>query len=59
MRWPWRRVNGSAEVRRKAEAKLAATKKMTPIVERLADRMNLSDDEFADRVARAFHRRPA
>jgi len=61
MRWPWRRDrNGAAEVRAKAEAKLRATKRMTPIVEKLADRVaELPDDEFADRVARAFRRRPA
>ena len=61
MRWPWRRDrNGAAEARAKAEAKLQATKRMTPVYERLAERVaDLPDDEFADRVAKAFRRRPA
>jgi len=61
MRWPWRRhVNGSAETRRKAEDLRDRTKKMTPVVERLAERVaDLPADEFAARVANAFRRRPA
>jgi len=61
MRWPWQRhVNGSAEARRKAEQERDRTKRMTPVVERLAERVaDLPDDEFADRVAKAFRRRPA
>lgn len=62
MRW-LRRLwggNGAAQARRDAEAQLEATKMETPHVERLAYRMaDLTDDEFANRVARAFHRRPA
>lgn len=61
MRWPWRRhTNGSAEIRRRAEANLDAAKKVTPIVVRRAPELaHLTDDEFAARVARAFRRRPA
>jgi hypothetical protein len=60
-RWPWcRDLNGSAEIRAKAEAKERATKRATPAYEQLASRMaDLSDEEFVDRVARAFRRRPA
>lgn len=61
MRWPWRRDrNGAAEARANAEAKLRATKRMTPVVKKLADRVaDLPPEEFADRVAQAFRRRPA
>lgn len=61
MRWPWHRhTNGSAEIRRQAEEKLDATRKITPIVAKRAPELaHLTDDEFAARVARAFRRRPA
>ena len=63
MRWPrWltRHINGTAAERKAAEEKLAAAQKMTPIVERAARRVaKLPPDEFADRVAEAFRRRPA
>lgn len=61
MRWPWRRDrNGAAEARAKAEKERDRTKRMTPVVERLAERVaDLPDDEFADRVSKAFRRRPA
>jgi hypothetical protein len=52
--------NGAAQARRDAEAKLEATKKETAAVEQLAYRVaDLTDDEFANRVAQAFRRRPA
>lgn len=61
MRWPWRRhANGSAEIRRRAEAQRDATKKSTPsIAKRAPELAHLTDGEFAARVVRAFHRRPA
>jgi hypothetical protein len=62
MRWRWRRraPNGAAAIRAEKEAEQRATKRATPMVEKLADRVAaLPPDEFADRVARAFRRRPA
>lgn len=67
MRLWWRRKeeNGhesraASVARAEAEAKLRATQRMTPAVERMADRLaDLPDEEFAERVARAFRRRPA
>lgn len=58
MKWPWRRhVNGSAEIRKRAEAGRDAAKKITPIVaKRSVELAHLTDDEFAARVARAFRR---
>jgi DNA-binding transcriptional regulator YiaG len=61
LRWFVRAPDGHAkEVREEAEKKLAAAQHMTPIVERAARRVaKLPPDEFADRVAEAFRRRPA
>lgn len=57
MRWPWRREpNGAAHARAEAEAKLAAAKKATPRIERMADALarDTSAEEFVERMARAF-----
>lgn len=62
MRWAWpRRDRDEAARRQREEARrqLRAAKKMTPRVERLAEDMTLSPDEFVARVARAFRARPA
>ncbi len=61
MRWPWHRhTNGSAEIRRQAEEGLDTAKRNTPIVARRAPELDrLTEDEFANRIARAFRRRPA
>lgn len=60
MRWPWRkRRNGTdaARARSEAEAKLRATRRATPHVERAADRLAaMPADEFAERLAAAFRR---
>ena len=63
MRWPWRRrrPNGeAAKAKAEALARLRFTQAMTPAYERMADHIaDLTDEEFAERVARAFRRRPA
>lgn len=62
MKWCWPWHNGDTETRRirdEAERRLAAAKKMTPRVQRLANDMELSTVEFADRMARAFRARPS
>lgn len=61
MRWPWRRrATGAAKARAEAEARLRATERLTPIYEQWARHLaELPDEEFAERVARAFRRRPA
>jgi hypothetical protein len=61
VRWPWRRhLNGSKDIRKDAEAKLAAAKNTTPMVaKRAAEIADLTADEFAARVDKAFRRRPA
>jgi hypothetical protein len=58
VRWPWqRRANGSAEIRRRAEAQRDATKQDRPFVAKRAPELaHLTDSEFAARVVRAFHR---
>jgi hypothetical protein len=67
MRW-WRRGHNNngeentaaAKARAETEARELAAKRATPMVEKMADRVHeLPVDEFADRVARAFRRRPA
>lgn len=60
-RWRRRSPNGSA-ARAAAEstARLNAARRDTPVIEALAQRMaDLPAEELADRVARAFQRRPA
>lgn len=62
MRWRWWRhdSNGAAAAKTEAEIKLRAAKRMTREVEKMADLVaELPADEFADRVSRAFRRRPA
>jgi hypothetical protein len=62
MRWRWRRrpTNGAAKAKAEAEARLRATQRLTPAVEQMARHLaDLPDDEFADRVARAFRGRHA
>lgn len=56
-RWPWHR-NGheTQQIRDEAERRLAAAQKMTPRVRRLAEA--LPQDEFAERIARAFRAPP-
>jgi hypothetical protein len=60
-RWPWQRDrNGAGRIRAEKEAEARATKGRTPMYEKLADRVaDLPPEEFAERVARAFRRRPA
>ena len=53
----WRRGNGNAARAARAEANLHRVRRMTPRIEELAEAISLPDDEFADRVARAFRRR--
>lgn len=53
----WRHGNGNAARAARAEADLRRVQRMTPRIEALADSISLPDDEFADRVARAFRRR--
>jgi|SoiMethySBSTD1v2_1073268.scaffolds.fasta_scaffold36296_3 hypothetical protein len=66
--WPFRRRkkappsgngNGAAAAKAVAEstAKKRAAEQMTPIYERLAPLQDLSPEEFAERVIRAFGRR--
>lgn len=59
MKWWWRH-NGhdSAELRERAERQAKTTRKMTPVIKRLAEELHadLPPDEFADRVRRAFGR---
>lgn len=58
--WPRRRRNGDARAAAEQEAKLRAAQRMTPVYEKLAPLVaDLSDEEFAERVAKAFRRRPA
>lgn len=60
MRWRWwrRQPNGAAKAAAEAEAKLRNVQRLTPMYERMAERMaELPDDEFAERVAQAFRRR--
>ena len=61
MRWWgwWRSSDDGADQAAQAEAKLRRAQRATPRIEQMADKMRLDDDEFADRVARAFRRRPA
>ena len=62
MAW-WRRDhNGheneaAAKARADAEARERAAKRMTPLVEQLAQHVDLSMEEFAERIAEAFRRR--
>lgn len=58
--WPRRRRNGDAQAAAEQEAKLRAAQRMGPVYEALAPLVaELPDEEFAERVARAFRRRPA
>lgn len=63
MRWPWRRrTDGSdaAQARAEAERALRMVQRRTRHVEEMAARVaDLPADEFTERVARAFRRRPA
>lgn len=56
--WPWRRrkhTNGDAAERTVQEAKLRAAQRLTPIYERLADRIaELPADEYVARVRAAM-----
>lgn len=60
-RWRWWRRNGreAERARAEAEARLRAARRLTPVVEGLADQLaNLPPDEFAELVAQAFRRAP-
>lgn len=60
LRWNPYLQNGAAAAVHRTEAKLYQTQLETPIVEGLAKRMaSLPADEFAERVVRAFGRKPS
>lgn len=60
--WGWWRRNRVAKKAQaeQAEAQLRQVQRATPQIERIAGRMSIPDEEFADRVADAFRlrRRP-
>lgn len=64
MRWPWQheperdQAYEAAKARAVAEARLRAAKRKTEQIERVAGDV-ASVEDFAERVAHAFRRRPA